>query len=296
MKTLTFILCSLVCGIKLFSQVVFCPPGAEWHYLFIQNNLSPQPSFVNETITYTGDSVLANETVKVLKHARFFNEYNEMDIGQTFIKQKGDTVFMKNACTSNQWQILFNFAAMVGQSWTNSFGPINNYQITVDSIKNISVNGFNLKHLYCGPRVIAERIGNYHYLFDYSGTLSDGDYVYQFLCYRDNSFGLKQFTSKPCDYSNSVGIEEAMDPQLSLKVYPNPVQGNLNLQWLNVGSEPEFKLSDVFGRLVWAKKVNSNDSEISIDMAPIAQGIYFLSVYQNNKLIQNQKIIKILNN
>jgi hypothetical protein len=288
MKKLIIFISFFLLGHQLFSQVVFCPPGAEWHFLFGDNNLSIHPSYSNETIKYIGDSVIANETVKVLKHKRFFKESNDFTISKTFLKQNGDTIFMKNIYTNNQWQILYNFAVSAGQGWTNSFAGFN----LIDSVKYINVNGFNLKHLYYGTKVIAERFGNYEFLFDYKGLSSDGDYIFQFLCYQDNSFGLKQFSNKSCTYDNPSGIAETENTDGSVILYPNPAPSQVTLEFNSPLKEGSYKLMDVSGKELEINVSAINDSKSSLDLSQLQSGIYFLQVYEKGKLKSVSKLIK----
>jgi hypothetical protein len=135
---------------KIQAQTVFCPLGAEWHYLFNFLGFLPGNS-INENIKYTGDTLEGSDNVKILTHTRFFLQCSPV-VNKTLIKQKGDTVFFKNSRTLNGWQILYNFAALPGQSWTTSVlqndSSVSTFTYSVDSVKQISVNGFSLKNLY----------------------------------------------------------------------------------------------------------------------------------------------------
>lgn len=134
MKITLFILASLflICPVK--SQVVFCPPGAEWNYLF---SMDFSYAKYNETIKYKGDTIIGLETMKILTHQKFFTQINMANYGPTYIKQKGDTIFMKNGKTFNKWQILYNFDASTGHFWENSLQIGNdtiNYKVTVTAV------------------------------------------------------------------------------------------------------------------------------------------------------------------
>jgi len=114
MKKIYLLLISVAFFNNIFSQIKFCPPGAEWHYLFNTNNLNPKPHFENETVKYIGDSINGSDTIKILSHTRFLEGFNYDYSGKTFIKQKGDTIFMRNKYTQNSWQILYNFSVGAG--------------------------------------------------------------------------------------------------------------------------------------------------------------------------------------
>src|SRR5688572_18100547 len=83
------------------AQVVFCPPGARWNYTFV--NIPAWGgiyNFINESISYSKDSILNGESVKVLDHRFYYETCYNVGGGKTkrtCIKQKGDTVFFRNA-------------------------------------------------------------------------------------------------------------------------------------------------------------------------------------------------------
>ena len=237
---------------KIQSQIVFCSIGAEWHYSFSpgENNTPVE----NEKIMYVRDSIDGGDIVKVLQHERFYKVWNltpSKGCILTLIKQRGDTIFMKNPGTQDKWQILYNFSAVAGQSWQDSicevdpaitFGPTVafSYTVIVDSVRTVLINNFQLKTLYVRyvtsgglPYMkidtvqITERLGcsrfmfNYYPLFHESSEIQTTE-IRDFLCYEDDSFGLNKFTSYPCDYSYYLGIEKETEPINCIKIYPNP--------------------------------------------------------------------------
>lgn len=295
---------------KSEAQIVFCPPGAEWHYSFLY--YVPY-LHTNVKIKYVKDSVLNSEQVKVLTQGSY---YSYCSLGPpsslSFIKQNGDTVFFKNAATQNSWQILYNYAATAGQSWTNtissfySFSTTVTYTITVDSVNSVTMNGFMLRRLYVKyknstssfntPAQITERLGCEGYLFNYENpkNLGDCDRVRYFLCYQDDKFGLKQFTDKPCDYEDYVGIPENYQNS-SIKIYPNPASDFLTVSFENELLKPGAVLSikDLCGRAV--KQVNMEDLSLAsdrIDISDLSKGIYLLSVKNNEQTVYCIKLVK----
>jgi hypothetical protein len=302
-KFLLFIYVS--CSFFGKAQAVFCPPGAEWHFTF---SVDMSSAIFNEAITYTHDSVIGTNSYKVLQHSKFFNMINFGPNGPTLIKQVGDTIFMRNARTQHAWQVLYNFNAIPGSGWQNtliagvgSSSAIVNYTFIVDSVKFTNVNNINLKQLFVRHKssysnffapttTITERFGSSIFLFNYENhVVSDGDYINEFLCYQDNAFGLSQFSSKPCNYSNPVGIsEETME---NLKIYPNPSSGILYIESpLPFSENSGIKITDLLGKEV----VNSDKVEQTtrVDVSQIKKGIYFLYIYEDGKLIAREKFVK----
>jgi len=308
----TLLLLSILFFQKALPQapVVFCPAGAEWHYSFSSFWSSARP---NEEIKYIRDSVVNSETVKVLRHKRLFYYKNLSVYTQyTLIRQSGDTVFFRNASTQHSWQILYNYAAQAGQTWTTTIrDPViqidNTHTIAVDSVKTVVLNNMSLRKLYVrygpGPGLavavrkteITERIGCHSFMFNYIAPYyaTDADRSEGILCYEDATFGLKQFTEKDCYYQYYVGLEENKADHNGIYVYPNPGNGVLRLM-IPGGSglqNPELLVSDLCGRSI-AHQELSRLQEQEIDLKNLCNGVYLLSVKDQGKIVYQGKIIK----
>lgn len=282
-------------------QITFCPPGAEWHYLF--TNFFPSSGYVNETIKYTGNVIVGSDTLKLLTHTRFFTMINTSPTYTTLIKQKGDTVFMKNVKTNSQWQILYNFGAQVNQSWTNTFylGPnvtinyttqvtsIGSKQIGNKTVKELSVNYSNsYGSWYNHSGTISEYFGSNVFLFNYiSRYETDGDYYISFLCYTDDTIGTTQFTDKPCNFSNLSHVKE-MPNDLTIETYPNPVKDVLNIETKST-EEIEISFANFLGREVKRLRITQGNK---IDVSDLEKGMYLIQILNKGKLVETQKLVK----
>jgi hypothetical protein len=264
------------------SQVTFCPTGAEWHYLFSEG-FSPW-SLVNEKISRYKDSTIGNATYKMLYHSHAYSFNGDVQGFFTFIKQKGYTVFFKNSTTANNWEILYNFSCSVGNSWTNSitnYSTISTFTTIVDSIKQMNINGQNLKvfivtmqspdHSYHKSKII-EGIGNTHFLFDFEAIPyhTDGPWSLDILCYKDNSLGLKQFTNLDCNFSDIVSIDENKFSS-NFKLFPNPCTTRFSI------SNPQnnftsLKIYDAMGKQVHNQKFTADENVI--DVGALSKGLY----------------------
>ena len=293
---LLFVLFSL----KPKAQVVFCPPGAEWHYLFSGSMFFPGNTY-NETIKYIGDSISGTDTIKILSHFRFFLQCSPT-VSKTLIKQKGDTIFFYNKRTQNSWQILYNFAAPAGQGWQTTVLQSNNtaitFSYTVGSVDYVTVNGFSLRRLilYGLSTTIIERFGCDQFLFNYSNSglgFCDGNGFLEFLCYKDNLFGTKQFGDKSCTYytSNGVGINEEKLNEAHIKVYPNPTKDLLTVESEKFGTTTSICLYTIKGQ----KVLNIDEistAGVQFNLGKLEKGIYILKVFNNEELMATEKIIK----
>jgi hypothetical protein len=288
---------------NLNAQVVFCPPGAQWSYNFREfwtwNALS------NEKITYVGDSILGNDTLKILEHSKSFTYCNIRNCSPTLIKVRGDTVFFSNNCTQYAWQILYNFAALPGQTWTNTLlvRPNNpqtvNYANKVLAIGTVSINSMVLKSYSVETTgsntvfntTVTERLGCSRFLFNfYANIFTDADEVSRNLCYKDNEFGTAQFTEFSCDYSNPVGMAENSADEVSLSIFPNPGAEQIEIKLKTPAKHVNVKFTDVGGRLI---KQSGLNVLTPIDIKDLQDGFYLIQVLsENGKLLGKCKFIK----
>lgn len=94
----------------------------------------------------------------------------------------------------------------------------------------------------------------------------------------------------PYEISIVTGIEES-NINLSASVYPNPSTDFLILNIDNNKLENfTYELIDLQGKLVISKKIEKNQTSISI--VELTNAIYFINVLNNNKQIKQFKIIK----
>ncbi len=297
------------------AQVVFCPPHAGWSNVFTRS--WPDQTLEYENVIYTGKQVIGNDTVKVLSHRRFFMMTNLGYTGPTYIKQKGDTIFMKNVRTQNNWQILYNFAATVGSSWNNtiiggtplSTTKIVSYTTMVVSTQTVNVNGYNLKQLtvlqnqtgLMSPNAayfnITERLGSSSYLFHFLGSAAtDGDTFVENVCYSDSVFGTYQIGAHACNYLTLLGVNEAGAHNNALSIYPNPGAGDLNLSSDYFSDEKyTYTISNAQGQVILKGEFEVNQQSASIPTALMAQGLYNLSISKTgneNNIVFTKRFVK----
>lgn len=277
------------------AQIVFCPPGATWNYSFIKYFGSTE--IENEKIIYEKDTLVNGETVKLLRHERAFMACNLNRIKFTLLKQKGDTIFINNQKTQNTWQILYNFAAQAGQSWQTTFIQDNStvvtYTMSVDSVKNVIINGMTLKQLYAGYS-ITERLGCNPFLFYFNNNGSGSchhDYVSWFLCYQDSVFGTYQLTEKPCDFTNPLGINNISDFDKVFAVYPSPTVDWLRIEFNSINVS-DLYLFDNLGNELIHRPVQANEHEKDVDIGDLDSGIYQLVLRSAYGWVSSKKIVK----
>ena len=129
---------------------------------------------------------------------------------------------------------------------------------------------------------IIERIGfinSYFLPYDYCTAVIDGNEGAWFRCYSDNSFA----TYKPhflynCDFI--LGADE-LENNSGIKIYPNPVNDNLNLEIKYPGSEKmELTVYNVLGEKIFQRNVTAGKT--ILNSSGFSKGIYFLRLAGRN--------------
>lgn len=86
-----------------------------------------------------------------------------------------------------------------------------------------------------------------------------------------------------------IGIEEYNN---NITIYPNPFKDNgLNIKTNNTFTIPiQLHIIDIFGRTILRTELHQNNSYIKLDN--ISDGLYFIQLIDNLKIIHQQKVIK----
>lgn len=287
---------------KQIAQVVFCPPGAEWRVMWT-GGMSSQ-NIYNRTITYARDTVISSVSYKVIQQQSFYPEpCANINSQISVIKQSGDTVFFRNANSSHTWQILYNFAATAGQSWTtairSSTSAVDVHTVTVQSVNTVTINNFPLRTMFVSVNffqvynsyvstysmTIIERLGS-DYLFNFRNQMSGGCDVGVFLsglCYRDNAFGLTQYNAaRSCDFTN-VGVREYETINTSIKLYPNPASTYLIVDMDTWKGTYTIKIQNSMGQFVDGK-ITATGSTVQLNVETLPEGIYLLQIFDGTEL------------
>lgn len=86
----------------------------------------------------------------------------------------------------------------------------------------------------------------------------------------------------------------AVDEQFlntAIKVYPNPVQNNLQIDFTGITGEAKLMLYSITGQLVKTKKLNAQNNTIL--MSNLQSGLYLVNLhFTDYKTIKSFKIIK----
>ncbi len=185
--------------------------------------------------------------------------------------------------------LLYNFNLAVGDTLPPTYGSgyINNYVSSVDSVLvgGVYHKQFNIgADSYPSYASIIEGVGSTFGLlghlyppFEASASLN---------CFWQNDT-LAYPVGSGCQ-PLSTGIKE-MDFSKTVSVYPNPSEGNyqLNMDYVN---NTVVDITDVLGKTVATLKVK--DSKTLIDLTDQPQGIYFLMIRDESGHVLTKKIVK----
>ena len=108
------------------------------------------------------------------------------------------------------------------------------------------------------------------------------------------SFGESNFVN---GNNITVGIDDYNG--FNFKVYPNPTNGIVNVQFTDHNSPiTQIHVYDVYGKLVGVNVVGTNDDSpipqatAQIDLSRYANGVYFIKVVANDHMIGIRKVVK----
>jgi len=125
---------------------------------------------------------------------------------------------------------------------------------------------------------------------DVGGTVSYtvGEVVYTTIS--NNNVTITQGVQQPYEIF-TVGIEDGINENISLSVFPNPSENELNLQVDGADySNYSFQLSDLQGKILESGNISTNLTLLNLTDYPSAP--YFVKILQENKVVKIFKIIK----
>ncbi len=102
------------------------------------------------------------------------------------------------------------------------------------------------------------------------------------------SFFKKAGFSVRCLKNSNTGLNR-LNNLNEIKIYPNPVNGNLNIDLPNHGMDAILRLYELTGNIVL--QVRIENSENSVDVSSISKGIYLVEI-SDSKTIIKKKLIK----
>ncbi|MNE23031.1 hypothetical protein D3C87_02140 [compost metagenome] len=158
------------------------------------------------------------------------------------------------------------------------------FQITqVDSI--LEANGTYSKtySLEALPQPnISFRLNLYRGLLNINGFESAEEQI----CYREDGEQTEPGQETPWTYMCDLGMNE--NDLLQVELFPNPAAESITLSGEDLSSIREVSIYDIQGALV--KRIPLTNTHSGISIEELKNGVYFLSLNQNEKVLRFQKI------
>lgn len=117
-----------------------------------------------------------------------------------------------------------------------------------------------------------------------------------FLCYQDDNFPLYSRVSSGCEITSTEKLLHNDQPTFFVR--PNPFNEKLNIDFtdgVSTLNNLQISITNVLGQTVLVQGVRNHDIRepgLQLDVSGLKKGIYFLKLFDKEKLIATQKIIK----
>ncbi len=306
-----YLLTVLLCTKIIFAQtyIPFPNDSAEWY-----NKVTCQVSNCNtisqkapDQITQKGDTVINFKTYHKLYNASnnslhsFYREfskriYSKYPLGGIFASDTaefvlydfnlniGDTFYVK---VPSSWTVVYP------QSLKRVVASISNTVLTSGSHKTFNFPATTYTAgCSMNPMTWIEGVGAS------SGILYNLNYYYWSICMSyPGPYNVKltcNLRNGGLYYVNGCTITDINNSNIKnneISICPNPTNGNFTLK-LNTTDETkkQIELTNLLGEIIFKQEINNNESQININN--FDNGIYFLQIFDKNKLIGTTKIIK----
>ncbi len=278
----------------------FAPVGAKWVYT--KEYCFSDPYCGYYSITSVRDTIIQTKTVSVLEKEYFGNEVGYDTVFYVYGENK--QVFIYDVL-SDTFHIFYDFNLAVDDTlviqdtslfstsyYIDQSSHVNFFEVVVDSLDVVQVDGENLVVQYTSPTMHSEaqylgrnveKVGNLSHFLGYSSTIVIAGYLGALICYTDNTMYYN-----PYGANCSVGLAEIRGtPQM---LFPNPCKNEI---FVSQESEQtrNLVLMDYTGKLV--KSFTCFQKVERLDMSTLSQGIYFIEISSHNQTTTIQKIIKL---
>lgn len=281
MRIFIFSIFILLISFQSEAQTKWAEKGAEWFYSY---NYGSTTGYVH--IYPAGDTLIDGILCKVLIKEKVVKDYfssniDTLIIGKEYTYLDEDKVFVYR---QGSFFVLYDFGTSVGSKWEVA-GNINfpmcnpTDSVRVKGVSDSLVNGFSLRFIdiktpefgdaWGFEGNLLERVGSLWYMFPEPYCVTDVGEGGQLRCFRDDEFGLINFSGIPCDFV--VGLEEKRNGVL-YSVFPNPSNGTISVS----GYQGSWSLVNAMGEILRLGVVSSPVlSELDLNLVP---GFYLLNL------------------
>lgn len=186
-------------------------------------------------------------------------------------------------------QLLYDFNMQIGDTVRGYIESGFDYKDIVESIDSVLVGSNYHKRWKINPYYniyFIEGVGSTYGLIEYSpGNCVDLEGI-TITCFRQNGITLYPDTTTNCDLITSISpIDKKKDP---LRIYPNPSQGSITIEFEKSINIKEIRLTDLFGKIILQEQTGSM-TKIEIDN--LQDKTYILTIIDTDNNTINKKII-----
>ena len=109
----------------------------------------------------------------------------------------------------------------------------------------------------------------------------------------DDIYLIKTDTTGLANVNETVtitGVNEHEKIEQSIYVYPNPAKSMMFLKWKNSNTNTTVEIIDMIGKVVYTEIIDNAINNISVDIADLKNGVYFVQLSTDNS-IRTKKLI-----
>jgi hypothetical protein len=280
--------------------VPFPDSNAFWEVAYYNDIYCPPPSGYCRTLQYyfKDDTIINSVFYHKLYRKNLFN-YSGIDyyggIRQDTLEKK---VFFKPDDNGNQEHLLYDFNLDIGDTLPLTY--FNSTKCYVVDIDTVYVGGVLRKKFllnsdpayYCSNCYLLEGIGGSSGIVEPFGYFEGGSFL---VCFKQNDTTyFSPFGN--CHIVDNLSIKKLFTEIIKIKIYPNPATNFVRISTENGESIKTDGLNiiiiDAYGRQI--KKIENYKKEIGeFNISVLKSGIYFIEIYNDNKKIFYDKLIKI---
>ena len=259
------------------------PPGAEWYYEILNEN----GSITYQYMYQAGDTIIQDEPTHILvKINTLYDKDLIEEITHEYVYERDGKVYWWNK-TLEEFTVLYDFYAQVGDSWTIKVGT-ETLIMHVDAVEEIEYEGRTYRmlrvsdpeDLFSGDIVCG--IGHLTSFFP-ERLMNNGDglRVEGLRCYWVEDELVFKPGDEDCDavYEELHGIDEngPSTGSETFAVYPNPTNGILTIHHSSFRIQnSEFRITNLMGQTLLTGQITAETQQINVSSLP--QGMYFISV------------------
>ncbi len=263
------------------------PIGTEWYYE-IENE---DGSITYQHLEYAADTTVNNEPVHILVRINTLYDKNlHEEKSYEYIYERDNKVYWWNK-TLNEFTMLYDFAAQVGDEWEIKVGT-ERLPMHVDGEGTVEYNGQTYRtltvsdpqDLFSGTIICG--IGHETSFFpERLMTKGDNYRVGGMRCVWQYGQLIIQMTETACDevyFNFHYDVDETTAD--GFQVYPNPTTGLITVSDTQPG---EYRITNTMGKTLMTGHFGGENQQI--DVSQLSEGMYFITIDgKTTKLIINR--------